>query len=179
MSVENIPTENIRPIDFSKLPQGLNTNTAKLKQNIAANIRRQLPQLRTYQPQSRSLCIVAGGPSLADTFGLLTEKIERDNAAVLAVNGAYARDGNGGLYAFDMRAYMDGIPFFGFGADLDLNAFKNTATDTVEIHDFAMRRLSPGRHEGHPRLTHVTGDPNGDTLQRAGHPAHPRHGMTT
>ena len=89
MSAENIPTENIRAIDFSKLPSGLNTNTAQLKQNIAANIRRQLPQLRTYQPQERALCIVAGGPSLADTFGLLTEKIERDNAAVLAVNGAY------------------------------------------------------------------------------------------
>ncbi len=86
---ENIPTENIRAIDFSKLPQGLNTSTSKLKQNIATNIRRQLPQLRTYQPQDRALCIVAGGPSLADTFGELTEKIERDNAAVLAVNGAY------------------------------------------------------------------------------------------
>ena len=89
MSVENMPTENIRPIDFSKLPSGLNTPTGKLKQNIAENIRRQLPQLRTYQPQERALCIVAGGPSLADTFDDLTEKIERDNAAVLTVNGAH------------------------------------------------------------------------------------------
>ena len=107
---ENIPTENIRAIDFSKLPQGLNTSTSKLKQNIATNIRRQLPQLRTYQPQERALCIVAGGPSLADTFGELTDLIERDNAALLAVNGAYAQSADGGLYALDLWAHSEGSP---------------------------------------------------------------------
>ena len=88
ISADNIPGENVRPIDFSKLPSGLNTSTKKIKRNITRNIRRQLPQLRTYQPQERALCIVAGGPSLADTFDELSGLIERDNAAVLAVNGA-------------------------------------------------------------------------------------------
>ncbi len=82
------PPKSATAFDFSKVSQGINTSSAKLKQNIAVNIRRQLPQLQVYKPQERELCIVAGGPSLTDTFGDL-EGLISDGAAVLAVNGVY------------------------------------------------------------------------------------------
>ena len=79
---------NILPVDFSKLPQGLNTATEKLRANIAVNIRRRLPQLAVHTPQDREMCIVAGGPSLNDTWDDLQVLIA-GGAGVLAVNGAY------------------------------------------------------------------------------------------
>lgn len=81
--------EVIQRIDFSALPQGMNTSSAKIKANVSINIRRQLPQLRTYQPQERVLCIVAGGPSLNQTWDTF-ESLVGENAAVLAVNGTYS-----------------------------------------------------------------------------------------
>ena len=62
------------------------------------------------------------------------------NYAVYLKGLGYARDGNGGLYAFDMGAYMDdtptepdmGIPFFGWGADLDVNVFLDDTGDEDE-----------------------------------------------
>ena len=52
------------------------------------------------------------------------------NYAILVKGLGYARAGDGGLHAFDMGVYMEGretepwqgIPFFGWGADIDVGA---------------------------------------------------------
>ena len=60
------------------------------------------------------------------------------NYAILVKGLGYARAGNNRLYAFDMRAHMegrptepyDGIPFFGWGADIDVDAM--LASDGID-----------------------------------------------
>ena len=81
-------TDDLNAIDFSKLPQGINTPTKSIIEHVNTNIRRRLPQLRVYQPQPREMCVVAGGPSLEDTWDEF-EALKDAGAATLAVNGAY------------------------------------------------------------------------------------------
>lgn len=80
--------DSAKPIDFSTLPQGLNTPTATIREHISQNIKRHLPQLAIYAPQDRELCIVAGGPSLKYTLEPLMQAIG-GGAGVCAINGAY------------------------------------------------------------------------------------------
>lgn len=75
-------------IDFAKYPQGLNTPTETIIAQVDQNIRRQLPQLRVYSPQQREMCILAGGPSLEDTWSEY-EALRESGAATCAVNGVY------------------------------------------------------------------------------------------
>jgi len=93
---------SLSAVDFSKLKTGINTPTTKLIENINTNVRRQLPQLRIYQPQDREICIVAGGPSLADTWDEYLACREA-GATTLAVNGVYKylldRDITPGIFA--------------------------------------------------------------------------------
>lgn len=83
---------DISSVDFSKI-KGLNTPTEKLIENVEENIRRRLPQLRTYPAQKREICIVAGGPSLATTWDELVALARPANgdlgAVTLTVNGTY------------------------------------------------------------------------------------------
>ena len=96
-----------------------------------------------------------------------------------------------------MRAYMDGIPpepgsgipFFGLGADLDLNALKNAATDTGEIHEGdaeandtedTLAALSPDQQKFAEALIDKGADPSAPILQareRTTREQQPRRGM--
>jgi hypothetical protein len=67
---------------------GCNTSDDVLLAQVAANIRRGLPQVQPHQVQPNKALLVCGGPSLA-----MTEKELRDaqwaGGKVIAVNGAY------------------------------------------------------------------------------------------
>lgn len=67
---------------------GVNTDEERILRNVRASIRRQLPQVRPFQPQATTVAIVGGGPSLAETEAELREAVY-DGAKVCVVNGAY------------------------------------------------------------------------------------------
>ena len=108
--------------------------------------------------------------------------------AVLLKGLGYARAGDGGLYAFDMRAYMDGIPpepysgipLFGWGADLDVDAFlasigeEEFADELGEISkdggqaadgEDALAALTPDQREIAGALIDNVADPSAAILQ--------------
>lgn len=57
-------------------------------EQVAQNIRRGLPQARSYQPNDGTIALVCGGPSLKTTLPELREVIEA-GGKVVTVNGAY------------------------------------------------------------------------------------------
>lgn len=67
---------------------GVNTSEDVVVGNVRASIRRQLAQVRPYQPQGTPLALVAGGPSLLHTEAELRDEIFR-GCKVATVNGAY------------------------------------------------------------------------------------------
>jgi hypothetical protein len=77
--------EHIKEIEFRG---GVNTTSDVLLEQVAANIRRGLPQAQPYQPNDQSAVLVCGGPSLATTERDLVEAAWR-GGKVVAVNGAY------------------------------------------------------------------------------------------
>jgi hypothetical protein len=74
---------------ISEIKCSLNEDPKKITNNIKINIARGLPQVTPHETQpNKVVCIVAGGPSLKDTFHLLQEKKEQ-GCPVVALNGAY------------------------------------------------------------------------------------------
>ena len=67
---------------------GVNTSEAAVLENVRAALRRQLPQVRPYQPQGTPVAVVGGGPSLAQTVDELRDLVF-GGMKVCAVNGAY------------------------------------------------------------------------------------------
>lgn len=75
-------------VQIKAVTGGLNVSEATVVANVKAALRRQLPQVRPYQPQGTPLALVAGGPSLLATIEELRECVFH-GAQVAAVNGAY------------------------------------------------------------------------------------------
>lgn len=73
--------------DFSEVT-GLNTTDERIKTNITFNLRLGLQEVCPHQAQEQTVCLLAGGPSLADHEA---EIIERSRAGELfvTVNGTY------------------------------------------------------------------------------------------
>jgi hypothetical protein len=80
----------IAPVfDGLALPAGsINTTDEQLLANIAHSIRLGHPQVRPAAPNGVRICLVGGGPSLADTFDEL-RALYFEGAKVVTVNGAY------------------------------------------------------------------------------------------
>ena len=73
--------------DFSEVT-GLNASDERIRSNIMTNLRRGLQEVCPHEPQTQTICLLAGGPSLADHEA---EIIERGRAGELfvTVNGTY------------------------------------------------------------------------------------------
>jgi hypothetical protein len=66
----------------------MNVDDAVVLANIASAIRRQLPQMQRQPPKHERVCLVGGGPSLADTFETLRDLVWA-GAKLVTLNGAY------------------------------------------------------------------------------------------
>lgn len=77
----------LHPVSFNP-DDGCNVSDDVILKQVARNIRRQLPQLMLHQPNSDTVALVCGGPSLASTEHQLVEAVWA-GAKVVAVNGAY------------------------------------------------------------------------------------------
>jgi hypothetical protein len=74
-------------VEIKTLPPGkVNTSDDQIRANIAANIRRQLPQVKPHEPQDLPVCLVAGGPSLNNSVADIRRCV-RDGYGIVAVNG--------------------------------------------------------------------------------------------
>jgi hypothetical protein len=70
-------------------PEGTcNSTDVSIREQVAANIRRGLPQAKPYLPNNNIVALVCGGPSLIETEKELVEAYWA-GAKVVAVNGAY------------------------------------------------------------------------------------------
>lgn len=78
----------LKPIVFDPA-SGCNTPDDVLLAQVAENIRRQLPQAKPHAPNSETVALVCGGPSLASTEKELVEAAWA-GAKVVCVNGSYA-----------------------------------------------------------------------------------------
>lgn len=79
----------LRVFDGVELPVGcVNVPDAVLLEQIASAIRRGHPQVRPDPPKYERICLVGGGPSLADTFDELKQLLF-EGAILVTVNGAY------------------------------------------------------------------------------------------
>lgn len=78
----------LRVIEGIALTGVTNVSDEVFRENIAASIRRQHPQLRRQPSQGERICLVGGGPSLNDTLPELLELL-RDGAKLVTCNGAY------------------------------------------------------------------------------------------
>lgn len=67
---------------------GCNTPDELLLAQVAANIRRQLPQARPHSPNNETVALVCGGPSLTQTEHKLVETAWK-GAKVVCLNGTY------------------------------------------------------------------------------------------
>jgi hypothetical protein len=74
--------------DGIEMQGNINTDDAQLLANIQHSIRLGYPQVKPQHPQRERVCLVGGGPSLADTFGELRD-LYFAGAKVVTVNGAY------------------------------------------------------------------------------------------
>ena len=75
------------PVTFNP-NDGCNVSDEKILEQVAFNIRRQLPQVYGHQPNNETVALVCGGPSLKSTEKELVE-LYWAGAKVVAVNGAY------------------------------------------------------------------------------------------
>ena len=66
----------------------VNTPESVIVDHARANIRRQLPQVRPYQPQGTPIALIGGGPSLLTTVDELRADVFR-GCKVATVNGAH------------------------------------------------------------------------------------------
>ncbi len=85
--LENEPIHEVRTI-LKKLNMDVNTDIEEVKDNVRSAIRRGLPQIQSFGAQDKLAVIVAGGPSLKDTF-LELEELYKQNHMIIAVNGVH------------------------------------------------------------------------------------------
>jgi hypothetical protein len=83
----NKMVNDLHPVTFNP-DDGCNESDQVILDQVAFNIRRQLPQLYPHQPNKDRLALVCGGPSLAKTEKELVELVW-SGVKVVAVNGAY------------------------------------------------------------------------------------------
>jgi len=86
--VSGATDDTLKVIEGVELTGRINTSEEQIAANIASAIRRGHPQLRPQDVQTDRICLVGGGPSLADTESELVELL-RDGAKLVTVNGAY------------------------------------------------------------------------------------------
>lgn len=79
--------DGLYPISFDP-DNGLNVSPERLQEQVAINIRRQLPQAQPHVPNKETVALVCGGPSLAKTEKELVQAYW-SGAKVVAVNGSY------------------------------------------------------------------------------------------
>jgi len=84
---ESINQEGLHPVTFNP-NDGCNVSDEIILAQVAANIRRQLPQVYGHQTNNDTVALVCGGPSLKTTEKELVE-LQWAGAKVVAVNGAY------------------------------------------------------------------------------------------
>lgn len=80
--------ERLKVLDGIEMRGTINTPDPQLIANIAHSIRLGYPQIRPQPTQSDRVCLVGGGPSLAETFDELRD-LYFAGAKVVTVNGAY------------------------------------------------------------------------------------------
>ncbi len=79
--------DDLHPVTFNP-DDGCNVSEEVILQQVAQNIRRQLPQAYPYQENNETVALVCGGPSLKTTEKELVEAYW-SGCKVVAVNGAY------------------------------------------------------------------------------------------
>lgn len=79
--------EDLRPVTVNP-DNKCNVSDEKILEQVAFNIRRQLPQAHPHTPNNETVALVCGGPSLAKTEKELVAAYWA-GAKVVAVNGAY------------------------------------------------------------------------------------------
>jgi hypothetical protein len=79
--------DDLHPVTFNP-DDGCNVSDDVILQQVAQNIRRQLPQAFPHQPNDDTVALVCGGPSLKTTEKELVEAYWA-GCKVVAVNGAY------------------------------------------------------------------------------------------
>src|SRR5688572_2057290 len=82
------PAEALAKTHPVVLKGGMNTSDEIILAQVAANIRRGLPQAQPHQPNPHTALLVCGGPSLAMTEKELVEAHWR-GGKIVAANGAY------------------------------------------------------------------------------------------
>ncbi len=78
----------LQKVAFDPEKEGCNVDDTVIMDQVALNIRRWLPQAYPHQPNTTTVALVCGGPSLAKTEKELIEAYW-GGAKVIAVNGAY------------------------------------------------------------------------------------------
>ena len=74
---------------ISEIKCSINETPENITSNIKSSINRDLPQVTPYETQpDKVVCLVAGGPSLGSTFGIIEEK-KNNGVPLVALNGAY------------------------------------------------------------------------------------------
>jgi len=80
--------DRLKVLDGIEMQGNINTPDERLAANVAHSIRLGFPQLRPQAPQADRVCLVGGGPSLADTEEELIA-LYFAGAKVVTVNGSY------------------------------------------------------------------------------------------
>lgn len=83
-----VTDDRLKVLDGIEMRGSINTDDARLAANVAHSIRLGHPQLRPQPTQTDRVCLVGGGPSLADTEQELID-LYFAGAKVVTVNGAY------------------------------------------------------------------------------------------
>lgn len=74
--------------DMKEAKTSPNISPEEIREHVASNIRRHLPQAARYQPNGRHCIIVGGGPSIAGTLQEVVEVRRSLDTPVVALNGA-------------------------------------------------------------------------------------------
>ena len=88
MTTAELTDDRLKVLDGIEMQGTINTPDAQLAANVAHSIRLGFPQLRPQAAQADRVCLVGGGPSLADTEQELID-LYFAGAKVVTVNGAY------------------------------------------------------------------------------------------
>tara|TARA_R100000988_G_scaffold99475_1_gene68608 strand:+ start:795 stop:1637 length:843 start_codon:yes stop_codon:yes gene_type:complete len=74
---------------ISEIKCSINETPENITRNIKSSINRDLPQVIPHETQpDKVVCLVAGGPSLSTTFGIIEEK-KNNGVPIVALNGTY------------------------------------------------------------------------------------------
>lgn len=94
---------------FERSNTGLNVSPERIREHVAANIQRPLPQVRACPIRRQRMIVAAGGPSLADRFEILRFQVEK-GGKLCTVNGTHHYCVERGLTP-DVHVMLDARPF--------------------------------------------------------------------